>query len=174
MRRTTKEHAYLHRYNGIHGRPRNEDSCCPCETKLQTAAKLVFPGWPSTSSSYHSFQSFRCDGTEKSASYLHLKKFSTRRHGNANKYLYLTNKWQNRISGANIVFYRFSSLNSPLLILLHARIIKKKKSCSKQFSNSGFNLIEIKFNTNIIRLFEKKIHDYSQEISISNLGQRKI
>lgn len=22
---------------------RNEDSCCPCETKLQTAAKLVFP-----------------------------------------------------------------------------------------------------------------------------------
>lgn len=43
MRRKTKEHAYLHRYNGIHGRPRNEDSCCPCETKLQTAAKLVFP-----------------------------------------------------------------------------------------------------------------------------------
>lgn len=98
----------------VHGR--NEDSCCPCETKLQTAAKLVFPslaGRPPLRVITRS-KVFDATARKKARSYLHLKKFSTRRHGNANKYLYLANKWQNRISGPSIVFYRSRFFLLPL------------------------------------------------------------
>lgn len=41
QQRNTRIYIDITGYMDVHGC--NEDSCCPCKTKLQTAAKLVFP-----------------------------------------------------------------------------------------------------------------------------------